>query len=159
MESGERWAGTGAYAAVADNTEAGPDVASDRRRGRRRALRPLRFPCVVTALSIALLFGRRDDSGASASVLRMERSAALFPISSVLESLDDAMEHSEPDMLPEDLNRLAGGLALAGRAAEAERTLAASLRRDPAQADALYLLGALWCGMGRIGDARDAVRA
>jgi hypothetical protein len=89
----------------------------------------------------------------------MERSAALFPISSVLESLDDAMEHSEPDMLPEDLNRLAGGLALAGRAAEAERTLAASLRRDPAQADALYLLGALWCGMGRIGDARDAVRA
>ena len=91
-------------------------MASSQRRWRGRARR---FPCVVTALSIALLYGRGD-----ASVVRMERSAALFPIASVLE----AMERPEPDMLPADLNRLAGALALAGRAAEAERALAASLR-------------------------------
>lgn len=112
---------------------------------------------MATALSIALLWGRGDGGGAHATVTRMERNAALFPLSSILHGLDPAMEDPEPDMLPEELNRLAGGLALAGRAAAAERALAASLRRNPAQADALYLLASLWCGMGRIGDARDAV--
>jgi len=118
----------------------------------------MRAASVVTTFWMGTFFAAwGTGSGVCATVVRMERSAALFPIDAVLSSFEVSMQEDEPDLPPESLNRLGAALTLAGRASEAERMLAASLRRDPTQGDALFLLGNLWCGMGRLGDARDAL--
>lgn len=91
-------------------------------------------------------------------VYRHTEDKAFFPLELVLDNYEMLLDnHSEDALSAEHLNRLAGSLVLYGRFVQAERALATSLRIEPTQGDALYLLGALRCAASRLGEARDAL--
>jgi len=91
-------------------------------------------------------------------VTRHVEDSAFFPLEMVLHNFEALVDgNSEAAASTDYLNHVAGSLALGGRFVHAERALATSLRLEPKQGDALYLLGALRCSASRLGEARDAM--
>jgi hypothetical protein len=127
------------------------------------ALPRAKLPCVSRARGAlnwcVLLIATLCCAGRSqASVNRHTEDHAFFPLDMVLFQAETLLDAEDAQVFSaEYFNRLAGALTLHGRFVEADRALASSLRLDPKQGDALYLLALLRCIASRFGEARDAL--
>ncbi|MGB1602568.1 MAG: hypothetical protein ACPIOQ_58095, partial [Promethearchaeia archaeon] len=107
----------------------------------------------ITALLLCVLVP--GDAG----LRRHTEDEAFFPLDVVVRQTETVLNAADGKraLSAQHLNRLAGSLALHGRFVAADRALAASLRLQPSQGDALYLLASLRCMASRLGEARDAL--
>ena len=107
----------------------------------------------ITALLLCVLVP--GDAG----LRRHTEDEAFFPLDVVVRQTETVLDAADGKraLSAQHLNRLAGSLALHGRFVAADRALAASLRLQPSQGDALYLLASLRCMASRLGEARDAL--
>ena len=107
----------------------------------------------ITALLLCVLVP--GDAG----LRRHTEDEAFFPLDVVVRQTETVLKAADGKraLSAQHLNRLAGSLALHGRFVAADRALAASLRLQPSQGDALYLLASLRCMASRLGEARDAL--
>jgi hypothetical protein len=103
---------------------------------------------LLLALALLLTFEH------AAGLIRQYGVEELFyPLDTVVDAFETVLEPSEAHF-----NQVAGALALHGNVRDAQRSLDASLRLDPRNGEALYLLGSILCRSQRRGSARDAFR-